>query len=220
MSMNAEMNTSNLAAVPTLVQTLLLDDSAFDRARIRRMSNKIDLNVNLTEVSGIAELKVAVDVQSFDLILIDYHLPQGNGLEVLSCIQQSGLNRNAGVIMITGEGDTQTAVTAMRIGCHDFLIKDAMTTDHLQTAMVRALQTAQDRRDVLSQTVERNDMIRDGMSAALMEHDIKGTVRQLFKDEFAAHLPAPSRQSWAHDDNLELDALLATMDDDDEFIFN
>lgn len=220
MSMNAEMNAPDLGVIPTSVQTLLLDDSAFDRARIRRMSSKIDLNVNLTEVSGIAELKVAVDVQSFDLILIDYHLPQGDGLEVLSCIQQSGLNRNAGVIMITGEGDTQTAVTAMRKGCHDFLTKDAMTADHLRTAMVRTMQTVQDRRDLLAQTVERNGIIRDGMSAALMEHDIKGAVRQLFKDEFAAHLPGPRRQNWAHDDNWELDALLATMDDDDEFIFN
>lgn len=220
MSTNAEMNAPNAGVIPTSIQTLLLDDSAFDRARIRRMSSKIDLNVSLTEVSGIAELKVAVDIQSFDLILIDYRLPQGDGLDVLACIQQSGLNRNAGVIMITGEGDTQTAVTAMRKGCHDFLTKDAMTADHLRTAMVRAMQTVQDRRDVLAQTTERNDMIRDGMTAVLMEHDIKGTVRQLFKDEFAAHLPAPSRQSWVTEDSSELDALLATMDDDDEFIFN
>jgi hypothetical protein len=54
----------------------------------------------------------------------------------------------------------------------------------------------------------------------LMEQDIQGTVRQLFKDEFAARMSPPRVENWTGGDNIELDALLATMDDDDEFIFN
>lgn len=220
MSMHAEVRAPSVEAIPTPVQTLLLDDSAFDRARIRRMSSKIDLKVELTEVSSIAELEAAVETRPFDLILIDYRLPYGDGFDVLACVQQSDLNRSAGMIMITGEGDTQTAVTAMRRGCHDFLTKDAMTADHLQTAMMGAIQTVQERRDALAQTALRNDVIRKGLTAALMEHDIQGTVRELFKDQFAAHMLTPHIQNWAVEDCSELDAMLATMDDDDEFIFN
>ena len=220
MSMNGEMSASRIGAFPMPIQTLLLDDSAFDRARIRRMSGKIDLNVNLTEVSGIAELKAAIETRLFDLVLIDYRLPQGDGLDVLACIQQSDLNCNAGLIMIPGEGDTRTAVTAMRNGCHDFLTKDAMTADQLQVAMMGAMQAVQDRREIRNQTAVQNDTIRKGLSDALMEQDIQGTVRQLFKDEFAARMSPPRVENWTGGDNNELDALLATMDDDDEFIFN
>ena len=55
----------------TKIKTLLLDDSTFDRARIRRMSNKSELMVDMNEVSDIAELKHAITHEVFDLILID-----------------------------------------------------------------------------------------------------------------------------------------------------
>ncbi|MEH6644618.1 response regulator [Sulfitobacter sp.] len=127
---------------PNAIKTLLLDDSRFDRARIRRMSRETQLMLDLKEVCDIPELKAAVAAAAFDLILMDYRLPQGDGLDVLSHIQNSQLNRGAATIMITGDGDMETAVTAMRNGCHDFLTKDTMTPDQLRFAMVGAMESA------------------------------------------------------------------------------
>ncbi len=54
---------------------------------------------------------------------------RGGGLEVLAHIQASDLNSDVATIMITGKGDMETAVTAMRNGCHDSLTKEAMTAE-------------------------------------------------------------------------------------------
>jgi DNA-binding NtrC family response regulator len=201
------------------VKALLLDDSTFDRARIRRMSHKTALMVDLTEVASIAALKESVAREVFDLILIDYRLPQGDGLEVLAHIQASTLNHDAATIMITGDGDMETAVTAMRNGCHDFLAKEAMTADQLGLAMVGAMQTAAAHRDLVAQSAHQREVIRQGLTEALMDREVQGTVVALFKEQIQ-QLVGARGGIYAMQDHSDLDALLTTLGDDDEFIFN
>ncbi|WP_299024863.1 response regulator [uncultured Sulfitobacter sp.] len=217
MALPAEIIGPDERAHPSIIRTLLLDDSSFDRARIRRMSGNTDLMVDLTEVCDIMQMKAAVATRTFDLILIDYRLPEGDGLDVLAHIKQSELNSDAATIMITGQGDMQTAVTAMRSGCHDFLTKDAMTADQLRFAMVGAMQTAQEHRDLVAQSAHQREVIRQGLTAALMDDEVQGTVVSLFKNEFSKVM---GQSIFANQDHNALEALLATLDDDDEFIFN
>ena len=91
------------------------------------------------------------------MILIDYRLAQGDGLEVLEHIQNSVLNSDVATIMITGNGDMETAVTAMRNGCPDFLTKEAMIAEQ---------------RDLVAQTAHQREMIKQGLTAALMDSDV------------------------------------------------
>jgi len=196
----------------------MLDDSTFDRARVRRMSGKTNLMVDLAEVSDIAALKAAVAREAYDLILIDYCLPQGDGLDVLAHIQASALNKDAATIMITGEGDMETAIAAMRNGCHDFLTKDAMTAQQLRFAMIGAMHSAAQHRDLVARSTQQHDVIRKGLTAALMDRDVQGTVVSLFRDEVQKVIGHGWRTA-AVQDRAELDAVLAKLSDDDEFIF-
>lgn len=205
---------------PKAIQALLLDDSTFDRARIRRMSGNTNLKVDLIEVSNISDMEDAVAKHAFDIIMIDYRLPQGDGLDVLAHIQQSDLNSSAGTIMITGQGDTQTAVTALRKGCHDFLTKDAMTADYLRQAMIGAIEAAKKRRDLGVQIWHQNEIIRKGFAAALKDPDIQETLVALFRDQFKGMRAPTQAATFGAEDHSELDALLASVDDNDEFIFN
>jgi DNA-binding NtrC family response regulator len=198
---------------------LLLDDSSFDRTRIRRLSRKTDLMMDLTEVASIAALKEAIACEVFDLVLIDYRLPQGDGLEVLAHIQGSKLNHDAATIMITGDGDMETAVAAMRNGCHDFLAKEAMTADQLGVAMVGAMRAAAAQRDLAAQTAHQREVIRQGLTAALMDREVQDTVVALFKEQLQKLADVRARYS-AQQDHSDLDAFLTTLRDDDEFIFN
>jgi DNA-binding NtrC family response regulator len=72
-----------------------------------------------------------------DLVLLDLHLPDGSGMDILAQIK----DENAAVIMITGHGDVELAVTAMQHGAENFLTKPVELT-HLGAAADRALEKA------------------------------------------------------------------------------
>ena len=56
------------------------------------------------------------------LVFLDYHLHDGNGLEVLKAIKS--YNSNIPVVMLSGQEDIEVAVNTMRYGAIDYLIKD------------------------------------------------------------------------------------------------
>ena len=70
--------------------------------------------------SGAEALRLAIEERP-DLCLLDLHLPEGSGLEVLP--EVVALEGAPSVVMMTGEADVQTAVEAMRQGAADFLEK-------------------------------------------------------------------------------------------------
>lgn len=206
-------------AMPQSIKALLLDDSNFDRARIRRLSDRTKLPIQLDEVSSIEEMDNAVKTSAYDLILIDYRLPVGDGFSALDQIQHNPLNKGAGTIMITGDGGLETAVTAMRRGCHDFLSKDSMTAAQLKTAMMNAMTVATQRRHLALEAEHQREIIRQGLTAALLDEEVQGTVVSLVKRQL--ELTQPDRpRFWSGQDTRELDALLACLHDEDEFIFH
>lgn len=56
-----------------------------------------------------------------DIVLLDFNLPDINGLEVLAQLRK--LDVRIKVIMMTGESDVQVAVSAMKAGAYDYLSK-------------------------------------------------------------------------------------------------
>jgi DNA-binding NtrC family response regulator len=67
-----------------------------------------------------------------DVVILDLHLPDMSGLEVLERLRASG----AAVILMTGQGDIETAVRAMQLGAENFLTKPVDMT-HLAAATLR-----------------------------------------------------------------------------------
>lgn len=83
---------------------------------------KVDWAENLGALWDHLELVV------HEILLIDYRLPDGTGLEALGEMRRKGYDLP--VIMITGRGDERLAVQAMQLGAVDYLVK---STDYLQT---------------------------------------------------------------------------------------
>ena len=95
---------------------------------------------------------------------------------MLAHIQASDLNKDVATIMIAGNGDMETAVTAMRNGCHDFLTKEAMTAEQLRFAMIGAMETAAEQRNLIAQTAHQREVIKQGLTAALLDGNLQNTV--------------------------------------------
>lgn len=191
------------------VRALLLDDSSFDRARIRRLSQKTELDIDLDEVGSIAELDLAVKETTYDLILIDYRLPEGDGIEALDHILADPRNKDAGKIMITGNAAFGTAVQAMRGGCHDVLSKDEIDPGALRQAMMGALALARQRQAMADFARQQAGVVRTAVIDALSEPVVAQAFAALAR---AGHAPPDL-------DSAAVDAFLATLTDEDEFIF-
>src|SRR2546425_836529 len=67
-----------------------------------------------------------------DVVLLDLHLPDSNGLVVLERLRRDG----AAVVLLTGQGDIETAVRAMQLGAENFLTKP-VDMSHLAAAIAR-----------------------------------------------------------------------------------
>ncbi|MGH7530858.1 MAG: sigma-54-dependent transcriptional regulator [Gemmatimonadales bacterium] len=70
-----------------------------------------------------------------DVVILDLHLPDTNGLSVLEQLRGD----NGAVILLTGEGDVETAVRAMQLGAENFLTKPVDLT-HLAAATARVVE--------------------------------------------------------------------------------
>ena len=102
-----------------------------------------------------------------DLCLLDLHLPEGTGLEVLP--EVVALEGAPSVVMMTGESDVQTAVEAMRQGAADFLEKPVRRLV-LEGVLARVLRTRA--------LVRERDHLRDEVSR-LRSGSIVGSSSQV-----------------------------------------
>lgn len=209
----------HLETAPRDIRVLLLDDSDFDRKRIRRFSNRTDLPIQLDEVGSIVDMDAAVARTHYDLILIDYRLPEGDGMMALDHIQKNAMNRDAGKIMISGNANTDTAVAAMRAGCHDFISKDGMDADLLRHAMVKAMELAQERQHMAMQMQLQREMIRDGILTGLRDSQVQDMIGNVIARRVKLAIPQ-NAAFVASMDPGDIDALLASFDNDDEFVFH
>ncbi len=100
------------------IKILLLDDDEIDRLAVQRFIQREQLPYDVDVATSIAEARQRVLAGRYDLVMLDYNLPDGTGLEVLSAIGDMP------AIFITGSGDEKVAVNAMRQGAYDYLIKD------------------------------------------------------------------------------------------------
>ncbi|MEX0280819.1 MAG: response regulator [Arenibacterium sp.] len=124
----------------TEIKALILDDSAFDRQRLRRLAKDMHLPIEFAEVSSISGLTEALDACRYDVIFIDYVLPKGNGIEALELVRNHYRNRHSATIMLTGDDRSEVAVDSLRNGCTDYVFKGSLTSEILRNRITQAIE--------------------------------------------------------------------------------
>lgn len=113
------------------------------------------------------------DPSLHDVVVVDYKMPFYNGLEVLGMLAKRG--PLPPTVMLTGSGDEQTAVMAMRLGVGDYIVKD-VRRGYLQLLPV-----------VINQVIHRQQMAEDKRQAeeALQQYTLELEARNEELDAFA-----------------------------------
>lgn len=104
------------------MKVLYIEDSAVDadlaRRQLERHAPEIALEIATTLAAGLARLD-----EGFDLLLTDLQLPDGSGLEALTAVRARQLP--VAVVVLTGSGDQNAAIAALKAGADDYLVKRA-----------------------------------------------------------------------------------------------
>lgn len=123
---------------------LIIDD---DQKARQNISEYLKLcGYEVFEAGTIKDGKEYIAKGDGDIIVLDIQLPDGNGLELMS--ELSKQPSRIPVILITGYGNIEMAVDAMKNGAHDFLTKPIENIQNLENSILRAIEVIQMRREL------------------------------------------------------------------------
>ena len=143
------------------LRILLIDDDEIDRQSIVRHLAKSETPCEIFEATSANDgLQKASEV-NFDIILLDYHLPDQDGIETLRKLRHADFKKIA-VIVISRQDNHAIAEQCLEAGAQDFLLKDEVTSLRL----TRALKLAQQRYQIEQDLRNSREQLRD-----LAEHD-------------------------------------------------
>ena len=155
---------------------LLVDDSPEDRLIFRRfLTRDTEIRYRVLEADrGDAALALCRTMKP-DCILLDYQLPDMNGLELLQALVTAAHPHLYPIVMLTGAGNTALAVQALRNGAHDYLTKDRASPEQLQRAINNAIEKVALLRE-LEQQREWSRLILTSIGDGVIATDQAGCV--------------------------------------------
>ena len=126
--------------------------------------------------AGTATEAIELAEQGFDLVLLDFRLPDGDGLSVLRAVRD--LDPDTLVIMLTAHTIIETVVEAMRTGAFDYATKP-FDLDDVAMRVSRAMETTRLRRELrtLRDTLSRPF----GIESIIGESDVMQRVKTLVR---------------------------------------
>src|SRR5512143_253326 len=160
------------------LRLLLVEDSETDAMLLLHHLKKGGYEVVSERVETKEAMRSALEKGVWDVVVSDLILPRFSGLGALEVLEEMGLD--VPLIMVSGKAGEETAVTAMKAGARDYILKDNMA--RLAPAIERELAEAEERREG-RRTREELDVVSallKGAQAILRSPDFKETAREIF----------------------------------------
>ena len=124
------------------LKVLLVEDSALDADLLAASLDGAGYEASIKRVQTAGEMRAALERSDWQVILSDYSLPAFSAPEALAIAQE--LQPQIPFIIVSGTVGEDTAVTALKAGASDFLVKGRLT--RLVPAIERELRDSSVRR--------------------------------------------------------------------------
>jgi signal transduction histidine kinase len=182
------------------LRVLIVEDSEADAALILHELRRNDYDVTHERVDTPEAMSAALEGQPWDIVLSDYTMPHFSGPAALSLVKEQA--SDLPFIIISGTIGEEAAVTSLRAGAHDFLVKGALA--RLVPAIERERREAgvrAERKKMREQLLISERMASVGILAAGVAHEINNPLAVLTAnlELVSEQLTHPTQQGVAGD---------------------
>ncbi len=122
------------------LRVLVVEDNVAHARFVRSVLEALDRPVDVHQAGRLTSACERLQNETFDFIVTDMHLPDGQGASVVSELVE--LAGEIPVVVISALDDPAMVQAAMTAGAHDYLIKDRLTPELLGHTLVRSGQRA------------------------------------------------------------------------------
>lgn len=182
-----------MSIIQETAHVLVVDDEGANRYSVSKTLQRVGYVVN--EASSGEEALDFVDGQEYDVVLSDIRMQGIDGVELLRRIKE--LSPDAIVILMTGYASLGTAVEALRLGAHDYLIKPSSSQD-IRQSVSRGIERARNlrRRRRLLETIKNDvfELTRADRDAAMNSVDTSPS-ENLGQDVYSGVVPDANTNS-------------------------
>ncbi len=157
---------------------LIVDDDDLVSASLKKVLIKIGYDVSTCLNAG--EVEQFIEQFQPDIILLDIYLTTHNGIDVLRSLKKK--HSSIPVIMITGYADVKMAVTAIKSGAFDFLLKP-IDLEQLKFVLEKAVENLSLKSEVnkLHTLLEENELTKEFFGKSSKIQRIVSSVEKLAK---------------------------------------
>ena len=142
------------------IRVLIVEDDLVDRMACRRaLAQNQDYEFVLSEAETGQEGLQLAHAQKPDCVLLDYHLPDLNGLEFLAKLRNDLGEIPVPVMMLTGADTASVAVEAMKRGAQDYLVKD-VNRQYLELLPAVIQRVLRERRTLMEKKQVEEDLVQ------------------------------------------------------------
>jgi len=127
------------------IRILVLEHSDDDFQTLGRILEDHS-QIQFSRAKSIEESFRILTQRQFDIILLEYLLPDGNGVDFLQRLNAESLD--IPVVVVTGHGDEMTAATIIQMGAFDYLTKDRINDESISRAIANTLEKARFKREL------------------------------------------------------------------------
>jgi signal transduction histidine kinase/FixJ family two-component response regulator len=158
------------------LRLLVVDDDDVDRMAVHRALKGAGFDVDVMDAGTVAEAIAKLESEAIDCAIVDYNLPDGEGVKVLAAA--GALRHPVPTIMLTGQGDEGLAVNLMKEGARDYIPKSTLSPSRLAQSLRHVVEVSRAERE--ARRARRSQEFLVDVSAQLAQSlDFVGTAEGL-----------------------------------------
>jgi PAS domain S-box-containing protein len=156
-----------------VLRILLIDDDEVDRMAVRQALQDAGVQTEILEVSDCASAIATLKQNHFDCAILDYTLPDGNGLHLVQEVSKAGFV--VALIVLTEQGDEEVAVQLMKAGVSDYIGKAKLSPESLSRSLRNAVRLhraeiqAREANQKLQESEERYRLVLEGANDGIWD---------------------------------------------------